>query len=221
MRYSLLMFGLSALVLMLLANGCSRSGGQQQGSDQSTPPPTFADAQSAAARGLETFKKLVTPANFKELGFESMDEVTSASLGSPSQVFSVSLEQLKSYQPGGDANRMLADANRMIFPVMVRDQARSSINVEQKSGKWAATGFGDAKLARQISATNRNMTGTMVVHVLPFNLYFLGARTDNRLMLTPLADYSSFNLKGGAALSADEVFNTLAGLARNYNGLPM
>jgi hypothetical protein len=61
----------------------------------------------------------------------------------------------------------------------------------------------------------------MIVHVLPFNLYFVGSRSDNGLMLTPLADYSSFNLKSGATLSADEVFSALAPFAKNYNGLPM
>ncbi|HEV8139860.1 MAG TPA: hypothetical protein VGP81_08815 [Pyrinomonadaceae bacterium] len=222
MRYSVQILSLCSIVLMLIA-GCSQSGGQQS-SSQSTPPPSFGDPQSAAQRGLETFRRLVTSANAKELGFESTDEVAAASLGAPNQVFSVSLEQLKSYQPGGDANRMLADANRTIFPVMVRDQARASITVEQSNGKWTATGFGDPKLARQISAATKNTSAQgapMIVHVLPFNLYFVGSRSDNRLMLTPLGDYSSFNVKTGATLSADEVFSALAPFAKNYNGLPM
>lgn len=222
MRYSVQILSLGSIVLVLIA-GCSQSGGQQS-SSQSTPPPSFGDAQSAAQRGLETFRRLVTSANFKELGFESMDEVSSASLGAPNQVFSVGLEQLKSYQPGGDANRMLADAGRTIYPVMVRDQARASITVEQKNGKWTATGFGDPKLARQISTTTKSVSAQgapMIVHVLPFNLYFVGSRSDNRLMLTPLGDYSAFNVKTGATLSADEVFTALAAFAKNYNGLPM
>ena len=220
MRYSVQFLSLCSIVLVLIA-GCSQSGGQQS-SSQETPPPSFGDAQSAAQRGLETFRRLVTSANAKELGFESADEVASASLGTPNQVFSVGLEQLKSYQPGGDANQMLANANRSIFPVMVRDQARASITVEQNNGKWTATGFGDSKLARQISTATKSVTGTpMIVHVLPFNLYFVGSRNENRLMLTPLGDYSSFNLKTGATLSADEVFSALAPFARNYNGLPL
>jgi hypothetical protein len=118
-----------------------------------------------------------------------------------------------------DANQMLANANRSIFPVMVRDQARASITVEQNNGKWTATGFGDSKLARQISTATKSVTGTpMIVHVLPFNLYFVGSRSENRLMLTPLGDYSSFNLKTGATLSADEVFSALAPFARTITG---
>jgi hypothetical protein len=222
MRYSVQMLSLCSIVLVLIG-GCSKSGGQQS-SSQETPPPSFGDAQSAAQRGLETFRRLVTATNAKELGFESADEVSSASLGTPNQVFSVSLEQLKSYQPGGDTNRMLADANRTIFPVMVRDQARASITVEQQNGKWTATGFGDPKLARAISGATKSVAAQgapTIVHVLPFNLYFVGSRSDNRLMLTPLGDYGSFNLKSGAALSADEVFSALASFAREYNGLPM
>src|ERR1044072_8486153 len=87
-----------------------------------------------------------------------------------------------------------------------------------------ASGFGDPQLARQISAAIRNVSAQvapMIVHVLPFSLYFVGLRSDNRLMLTPLGDYSSFNLKAGATQSADEVFTALAPFAKNYNGLSM
>ncbi len=227
MRYWISILAVLSLALVLMASACNRdssssnnSGDQGGGQEQS-----FSDSQSAAARGLDTFRKLVTNDNFKEMGFESMAEVSSASLGEARHVFSVGLEQLKGFAPGGDANRMLADANQEFYPVMVGDQARSSVSVEQRDGKWRATSFGSARMSRQLGQMSRSLTQSaekpILVHVQPFNLYFVGQRSDNRLMLTPLGDYSSFNLKAGATMSAEEVFTALVPVAQAYNGLPL
>jgi hypothetical protein len=228
MRYWIFMLALLALALVLLVPACKQTGGQAP-TNQGGEVQTFSDAQSAAARALETYRKLVTNDNYKELGFESLDEAAAATLGEPRRVFAVKLDQLRAYQAGGDPNRLLTDANRVIYPVAVREQVRSSISVEQKDGKWRAMDFGNAGLAKQIAQASRNLTASnqkpeetpIVVHVLPFNLYFLGHRFEKRLLLTPLGDYSTFNLKSGAPAPADEVFASLASFAKEYNGLPM
>lgn len=227
MRNWIFMLALLALALVLLVPACNKGQGQLP-TNQGGEVPTFSDTQSAAARALETYRKLVTNDNFKELGFESLDEVAAATLGEPRQVFAVRLDQLREYQPGGDANRLLNNANRVIYPVNVREQARSSIAVEQKDGKWRATDFGNARLSRQISQAAKSLAASnqrpeetpIVVHVLPFNLYFLGHRSEKRLFLTPLGDYSTFNVRSATA-PADDIFAALASFARNYNGLPM
>lgn len=229
MRYWILWPALLSIALVLFVPACNRSGGQQQTTNQGGEVQTFSDAQSAAARALETFRKLVTNDNYKEMGFESRDEVAAASLGQPNRVYAVGLDKLREYQAGSDANRLLADANRVIYPVAVKEQVRSSVSVEQRDGKWRATDFGSPGLAKQIGQATRSLAasspkpedGPFIVHVQPFNLYFLGHRADNRLLLTPLGDYSSFNLKSGATAPADEIFAALTPFARKYNELPM
>jgi len=228
MRYWNSMLALLALALVLLVPACKRGSGQLP-TNQGGEVQTFSDAQSAAARALETYRKLVTRDNFKELGFESADELSAATLGEPRQVFAVKLDQLREYRAGADASSLLSNANRVIYPVNVREQVRSSISVEQRDNRWRATDFGNAGLAKQISqaaktvaaSTQKAEEAPIVVHVLPFNLYFLGHRSENRLLLTPLGDYSTFNLRSGATAPADEVFAALASFARTYNGLPM
>jgi len=185
----------------------------------------FTDAQSAANHSLATFRKLVNAQNYKELGFESPDEVASAALGTPIRTSMVKLEQLKAYKAGDDANRLLSELDQVYYPVTVRDQVRSTVTVEQSSGKWRATGFGPANLAKQIDRA-RKAGGTasgaqILVHVAPFNLYFVGNRVENRLVLTSAGDYSSYNLKAGASLPAEEVFAALVPFAQQYNGLPL
>lgn len=226
MRYWILTVALLFLAALLAVSACSSRG--QLPTNQGDELQTFSDAQSAATRALDTFRKLVTRDNFKELGFESLDEASAAALGEPRRVFDVRLDQLREYREGTDADRLLNDANRIVYPVVVREQVRSSISVEKKDGKWRAVDFGNTGLAKQISATTRAMAANqrpedtpVLVHVLPFNLYFLGHHLESRLLLTPLADYSTFNLKAGTTTPANDVMAALAVFARSYNGLPM
>jgi hypothetical protein len=217
---------LSVVFLLVLAQACNRGQGSNSTSDRGQEEATFTDAQSAANQSLATFRKLVNSQNYKELGFESADEVANASLGAPISTAMVNLEQLKAYKAGDDPNRLLNNLDKVYYPVAVQNVVRSTITVEQSNGRWRATGFGPANLAKQIDrarktgAANANAQ-QLLVHVAPFNLYFVGHRVEGKLMLTPVADYSTYNLKAGATLSADEVFNALVPFAQQYNGLPM
>jgi hypothetical protein len=214
---------LSVILLVVLAQACNRDQGSSS-TNKGQEEPTFNDAQSAATQSLATFRKLVNAQNFKELGFESADEVANAALGTPLRTSMVKLEQLKAYKSGDDVNRLLSELPQVYYPVTVQNQVRSTVTVEQANGKWRATGFGPANLAKQIDRASKAGAASgaqILVHVAPFNLYFVGTRVENRLVLTPVGDYASYNLKAGASLPADEVFTTLVPFAQQYNGLPL
>jgi hypothetical protein len=137
----------------------------------------------------------------------------------------VRLDQLKAYKASDDPNRLLNDLNQVYYPITVQNNVRSAISLEQANGRWKATGFGPANLAKQVAraktTAGASETEQILVHVAPFNLYFTGHRVNGKLMLTPVADYQSFNLKGGASLPAEEVFAALVPFAQQYNGLPI
>lgn len=213
----------TVLLIVVLAQACNRD--KVSTSSQAQEEATFSDAQSAATQALATFRKLVNAQNYKELGFESPDEVANAALGQPMRTALVRLDQLKAYKAGDDPNRLLNDLNQVYYPITVQNNVRSAVSLEQANGKWKATGFGPANLAKQVAraktTAGASETEQILVHVAPFNLYFTGHRVNGRLMLTPVADYQSFNLKGGASLPAEEVFAALVPFAQQYNGLPM
>lgn len=217
---------LSVVLLFVLAQACNRGQGSNSTSDRGQEEPTFTDAQSAANQALVTFRKLVNAQNYKEMGFDSADEVANTSLGAPISTAMVNLEQLKAYKAGDDPNRLLNNLDKVYYPVAVQNAVRSTITVEQLNGRWRATGFGPANLAKQIDSARKTGAATanaqqLLVHVAPFNLYFVGNRVEGKLMLTPVADYSTYNLKAGSTLSADQVFNVLVPFAQQYNGLPL
>ena len=149
------------------------------------------------------------------------EEVAKATLGEPIHVLVVSLNQLRQYEPGSDPNRLLTDFNQIHYPVVVGDQVRSAILVDQANGKWKAGTFGAANLAKLIAAARKdtqtsNPSQDAVVQVPSLGLYFLGHRTeDNKLTLTPLTDIAVFGLRAGGAMPAEEVFAALVPAAKS------
>jgi hypothetical protein len=217
------------LLFFVLGLACDRDKVSSRKPDPQAGEAEFADMQTAAKNSLNTFRKLVTQQNYKELGFDTVDEVSSAVLGQPIPMFLVRLDQLREYQPGNDPNRLLNDGHQALYPITIRTQMRSSIIVGQTGAKWKAVSFGNAGLARQIvEVTKQNIatpgapSSDTLVQVPAFGLYFLGRRSpDNKLTLIPLGSNPTFNLKAGASLPAEEVFAALLPHAKNYNGLPM
>lgn len=216
------------LLMVLLAQGCNETKQSPRNALQGGTSQTFADAQTAATNGLETFRKLVTRDNYKELGFETADEVANARLGTPLRVYIVKLDALRQYQIGSDPNALLDEAPQLYYPVAIGAQTRASVVVEQAEGKWKAVSFGNAGLAKQIAQLSKETSSQTpsspetIVQIPALGLYFLGQRNpDNKLALTPLATNATYNLRAGATEPAEEVFAKLVPAAKSYNGLPM
>ncbi|MEP6820222.1 MAG: hypothetical protein ABJA18_11855 [bacterium] len=212
------------LSLLLCFCACKRDGGTTSTSNQGNgKAQTFADAQSAAAQSLTTFRQLVNEKNYKELGFESLEEVSTATLGNPIPVVFVRLDSLRQYQAGSDPNALLSSSNQMSYPVMARDQVRTSVVVEQVDGKWQTATLGNGALAKALAAVRKPAAAgsagnqESLVHVGALGLYFLAQRADNKWTLTPLTDKPDMNLKAGAAMPAEEVLGRLTVMAKQLS----
>ena len=184
--------------------------------------------QAEALEALETLKKLITEENYKQMGFESLDEVAFATLGEPIQDFMVRLDHLKKYQKGSDPNKMLSATNLLVYPVLVRGQVRSSIKGVVEEGTWKSVSFGEpnyikmvmSQLKKQSEEQKLPSSSFFIVRVPAFNLVFLGHRAEKELMLTPIMDIPEFRFKAGVSMSADTIFATLAPAAEKHEGLP-
>jgi len=212
-----------AITLVIGAVGaCNRKADTQTDSTQGgKPAETFADSQAAATQSLAVFRQLVNNQNYKELGFESVDEVANATLGDPLPVVFVRLDQLREYHEGTDLNGLLSQTNQMNYPVMARDQVRSSVVVEQVNGRWKTSTLGNGALAKLIvtarsgRANAAGPTQQALVHVAALSLHFLAERRENKWTLTPLTASPELNLAAGSAIPAEEVFTRLAAAAKS------
>jgi hypothetical protein len=213
-------FILLAMTAFVVTAACNKPATSDSSSTQGRPPETFADAQSAANASLALFRQLVNNQNFRDLGFESTDEVASATLGESVPVVFVRRDQLREYREGTDLNIILSQSNQRTFPVLAKDQVRSSVVVEQVNGRWKMGTLGNGALAKQIAAARQGQApgGTnqqALVHFGALGLYFLGERTENKWTLKALAPIPDLKLAAGSALPAEEVFMRLSGIAKN------
>lgn len=186
------------------------------------------EIQPVAQRSLETFSQLVTKDNYRQMGFESPEEVRSATLGTPIQDFMVRLDKLKKYEPGSRPDELLTATSQVIYPVLVKGQVRSSITLSKTKGSWQAVSFGGFNFVKLVSSTlmeSSKVTGLdyssyFTVRVPSLNLFFLGFRSNNELMLVPLTDNPMLKFKAGASMKAERAFSAILPDAKAHNGLP-
>lgn len=202
-----------ASTLLLLVAGCRSEQAQK-------PQPPASNPKDAATSAIQTFQQAVTAQNYRSLGFESADEVKSASLGQPLSQFDIGLDQLKSYKEGADVNSLLSPSPDTIFPVTVSGQVRSAVIVSKREGGYVPTTFGRADIVKALSRY-REQPNDFVVRIPALNTYYVGRRVENRFLMTPIIEDPRVNLKPGVAVPAEDVLKQLAPIANAYNGLPM
>lgn len=212
------------VVLLEVSTGCSGGGpgsvnsqnsqnttAQSQSTPQETAEPSFDDPRQAAASALSNLKHLLSEGkNFREMGFDSLEQLDQATLGQPASVYAVGLNDLREYAPGSDPQALLIDTKRVVFPVVVAGTGRTLITVEQKEGKWHAVSFGEQRVARNLvkvrddKSTGENVPGSsyFLVQVNALFLSFLGnqqpgAAGANSLRLVPLHEKEELQVSLG------------------------
>lgn len=212
-----LLYALIAAVAWFVS-GCQMSPFTSDASATGQPPAHGTQAAAAKA-GLATLAQLVNEKNYAALGFGSPDEVRQATLGEPLQFYRVRLDALRAFNESSDAEKLLEDARRSLYPVEVRQRVASSIVVTQSRDGWRATDFGNAALARTVTRYRKG-PADFVVHVPALKVYFVAKRTEGTLMLTPIADDPRADFKAGEPIPAAVAFKRLQKAAQEYNGLP-
>jgi len=225
MRYFIACVGvLGLLFIVVLAQQSTPPSPPSNDNSRTDANDPAGDPRAAAMEGLQAFRGLVDENNFRELGFESREELGGATLGEPIRVFLVRLDRLKEFQATSDPRGLLTDTRQLIFPVTAGGQTRSSITVGDQNGRWAATSFGGPNLIKQLTAVRQGMgpvgPSIMYVKVPSLNAYFVGSADagDAELMLTPLNDLPDSQLKRGGRVSAKDAFAALVPAARAHDG---
>jgi hypothetical protein len=186
------------------------------------------ETKPAAEKALASLKIMATPANYKSLGFETMAEVSEAVLGSPIRVFMVRLDHLKGYRAGQNPDSLLVALDEVVFPVNIRDQARSALSLEKVGAIWRPRALGDAPLIKKVAPIRENLArtfgldqaGISLVKIPALNYVFLGYRSQDRLFLALIYGPIRPRLRVGESLPAATVFEMLLPEAQAHDGLP-
>ncbi len=115
----------------------------------------------AASNSLAAFRTHITPANYQLMGFDSTNEVLTATNGSPLLIFAVQMNQLTNYHTGTDFNSLLdpPPTPRVIIPIMVGTNVRSSTTLRPEQTApgtpvyWVGQDWGHPKVIRNLTGT--------------------------------------------------------------------
>lgn len=183
------------------------------------PPPTWEDkANDEAQKGCRDLKSVVTPGNFILLGFEKIEDVDTAQVGHPFDIYAVGLKELRDFQPGHPVLPLLTKLARRLYPLTVRGEVRSSLVVTRHkiTNEAITTNWGLVKLVTLVTK-HKKADSDFVVWIPALNFHFLGDRYDEKLMLTPLANRKLYGLTEGVPVPADVVFSLLAPQAKAHD----
>lgn len=165
----------------------------------------------------------------RALGFESLQQLSTAKVGPGFPIFYVRLDKLRGYQTGTDPWPLLIKTNQSIYPLMVLQdnglQVRSSATVstlqdeKSKSMTSRVTELGDPELIRLLTETKKNLQKDVlcvppficfVVSIPALNLHLFGFRNERTLEFNIVSlDHLPGQLKKGGIRTAAEVFKEL------------
>jgi hypothetical protein len=183
-----------------------------------TPP---SEVLAAAQSGLPVFLQSISRADITQFGFKSSQELAAATLGEPYQVFILTPNAIKAYQPGMRLSSLLTMLNRWEFPVMVGGEPRTILTVELMRGKWEAVGIGGLDLPKNLQSARMKLpalaatktTGsytTKLVQVLQVNASFIAVESSEGDYLVPtLGRQQSLGLENLKVYTLDEVMPAL------------
>jgi hypothetical protein len=194
------------------------------------PAPTDPnDPVAVATQSLSTLGQLVTQDTYAAMGFQSLDEVAKAKLGSPVSVYMIQLDELKTLDPAADPKSVMHDLKERLFPVHVGGSTRTAIVVRQDAaGKWKMASVGDAatvKLLDEVRALHSKATGKTHEYILvkvPAVYQMFLAHTDGagKMHLVTLREDKAMGAaKKGEERPANTVLELLQKFAKEYKPL--
>jgi hypothetical protein len=138
----LLFFAVSVAPCRQSSKGAPAAGGLAMLGAQPAP-----GVREAAQRDLGRFLAAIPPASLGALNFSSPNELATATLGSPFQLFTLQKADLQRLGPQAPVSELLRPTAIWFFPVVAAGRYRTVFKVDMTEGGWAGTGIGNSDLA--------------------------------------------------------------------------
>lgn len=188
----------------------------------------FSNSDQAAQSALVTLGKLIAASPDGGIGFGiTVEELQSARLGRPVEVFSVRADELSKFRKGDDERKLLHDQQERIYPIVIDSQGRALIRIKHVSRGWVPVAWGEEALARNLVRTMGNGPSApgseeptyVAVEIPSMRLSFLtsnAAPDRNKMSFKSLNSLSE--LKANQAVQGVRVFETAADFSAEGQG---
>lgn len=195
-------------------------------------PPASSDPKdpvAVATQSLSTLTSLATKDTFADLGFQSLDEVAKAKLGTPVSVYRIQLDELQKADLAADPKTLMHDMNERLFPVHVGGSTRTALVLRQGAdGTWKLVSVGDAqsvKLLDEVRALHSKATGKSHEYILVkvpaiYQMFLARTDADGKMHLITLHEDKAMGAaKKGEERPARTVVELLQKYAKDFKPL--
>jgi len=181
---------------------------------------TMSPAEREVAQlGMRDLLSLVDEQNVSLLGFRSIDEAKSASLGAPIARRLIGYDQLLASQPGAPLSSLYVPPEQRVYPVQAGGTIRCVIQMSQRDGRWVLSSIGDAYLGEALRDALRVQPpgSTLILISIPgLNIELVGFERGTGLTLLPVRDYPEAKLTRMTAVESNVFVPAIAAYARDF-----
>ncbi|GAB4342923.1 MAG: hypothetical protein Kow0089_18360 [Desulfobulbaceae bacterium] len=158
----------------------------------------------AAQSGLQPLLNHIPPEDRQDFGFSNDDDMATAVLGSPFNLFTITPEDLAGYRKGTPVSSILRKTDLWYFPVVVNKSARTILIVDKVGGKWRAVSLGNTHLVKTLQQVSQRWPEAggftpRLIAVFQARQYLVTVPEVDERSLMPVPD----GLPGGGNLKVD------------------
>ena len=183
-------------------------------------------APNALKVGPTALKKYVTNVvnkqNFSRFNFKSYEEAKIASLGDPYKVMYIGLDSLKRYESGSEIKSIMKDPKKIWFPVEVKGEIRTKMELLERKGSWIPGEFGGVRTVAEIASVKNQISNlirskgikdpyTITLLEIPpiYAVFFYIDSQQGKYLVPAMIQPKRYDLENGRIYSADDVLARL------------
>lgn len=185
--------------------------------------------KSFANRSLSFYlNNIINKDNFTSFGFDEYGETSKAELSEPYKIHYMGVEDLKKYEAGTDYKKIIMDAKKFWFPVMVNGEFRLRLEIIDKNGKLIAGEFGGSQSMKMMGKSSNRMNNMFanqkieaekvsIIQIPAMHVMLYYAKTSEGDFFIPALDMKHYNLEAGKLYSPEEIFGILKKFAKDID----
>ena len=178
----------------------------------------------AAEEGLQPFLNRIPQGELEKFGFAKEDSPDQAYTGSPFRLHTITPAALSAYQPGDSADSIISETGIWYFPVMLKNEIRAILIVDQIKGRWKAVSLGKAKLAGELAKVRKQWSerkgyNPLLIAVFQAGEYLFTVPEKDAYNLTPLMSVHRTDKRRSGQPSENSEYSDVDKLSDTVNRL--
>ena len=178
----------------------------------------------AAEEGLQPFLNRIPRGELEKFGFVKEDSPDQAYTGSPFRLHTITPAALSAYQPGDSADSIISETGMWYFPVMLKNEIRAILIVDQVKGRWKAVSLGKAKLAGELAKVRKQWSerkgyNPLLIAVFQAGEYLFTVPEKDAYNLTPLMSVHRTDKRRSGQPSENSEYSDVDKLSDTVNRL--